>query len=67
MSRDLQVKVMLNPEEFVAFRALADDAWQSQSGLARQLIRQAIREFAESSGEATTGATDEPVHNKAKS
>jgi len=60
VSRDLQLKVMLNPEEFVAFRALADERGQSQSGLARQLIKGAIREFAESTPATLLTATDEP-------
>lgn len=63
MSRDLQVKVMLSAEEFVAFRALASESGQSQSGLARMLIKQAIRQFAESSTTAAITATDETAQD----
>lgn len=67
MSRDLQLKVMLSPEEYIAFRAIAEDRGQSQSGLARQLIKQAISEFAQSTTDGGERDTDEVVQNKAKS
>ena len=46
MARDIQIKVMVSVEEFVAFRALANEEGLSQSGMARQLIKHAIREYA---------------------
>lgn len=60
MTRDIQIKVMVSPEEYVAFRAVAEADGQSQSGLARQLIKRAIREFAQASTGEPVVATDEP-------
>lgn len=60
MSRDIQIKVMVSPEEYVAFRTLADEQGQSQSGLARQLIKRAIRDYAEAATAGHASATDEP-------
>lgn len=41
---DIQLKVMLTPEEYLALRAMADDLGVSQSGLARMLIKRALRD-----------------------
>lgn len=57
---------MLNAEEFIAFRSIAEEAGQSQSSLARQLIKQAIRDAAKSAGEPEPDATDEPGQNRAE-
>ncbi len=61
MPHDLQLKVMLSAEEYVAMRAICDEAGQSQSGYARQLIKRAIAEYAQSSRASRPEATDEPV------
>jgi hypothetical protein len=58
VSRDIQVKVMLSPEEFVAFRAICDEQGHSQSGQARALIKQYIRDYAQASAGAPAVATD---------
>jgi len=57
---------MLSPEEYVAFKAVADDRGQSGSGLARQLIREEIHTFAKSAHDEGDEGTDEVVPNKAK-
>jgi hypothetical protein len=59
MNRDIQLKVQLNAEEFVAFRHICDEEGQSQSGKARALIKQCIHAYAESSASAAPAATDE--------
>ena len=59
MSRDIQIKVQLNAEEFVAFRAVCDEEGQSQSGKARALIKECIRHFADGMAKAAPPATDE--------
>lgn len=59
MSRDIQVKVQLSAVEYVAFRHIADEAGQSQSGMARSLIKACIQTYAESSARSPAVATDE--------
>ena len=59
MSRDLQLKVQLNAEEYVAFKAICDEEGTSQSGQARILIKQFIRTYVESSLRCGTTSTDE--------
>jgi len=61
MSRDLQLKVMLSPEEYVAFKAICDEEGQSQSGMARSFIKRYIHSYAlKDAANASPKATDEP-------
>lgn len=62
MSRDLLVKVLLSAEEFIAFRAIADEQGESQSGFARRLIKQEIRRYAQSETDAAHQSSTEAVH-----
>lgn len=57
MARDIRIPVMVTPEEYVAFRVVADDAGQSLSGAARQLIRRAIEAYAHRESIAETKAS----------
>lgn len=46
MNRDIQVKVMLDADEYVAFRHLCEAEGLSQSSKARMLIKEAVRMHA---------------------
>ena len=46
MTRDIRIPVMVTVEEYVAFRVVAEHEGRSLSGMARQLIREAITEYA---------------------
>lgn len=59
MGHDVAIKVMLNAEEYVAFRSVCEEQGISQSGLARQLIKKAIREYATALRDAPANATDQ--------
>ena len=63
MARDIRIPVMVTPEEFIAFRVVAEDAGQSLSGAARQLIRQAIAAYAHRESTADERASAKPAHD----
>jgi hypothetical protein len=46
VTHEFPVKVMLSADEYVAFKALCEEDGQSQSGMARSLIKQRIHDYA---------------------
>jgi hypothetical protein len=60
--RDMQVKVMLSAEEYLALRALAEHVGVSQSGLLRMLAKDKIREHAVNMAPTDETATDKKDH-----
>jgi hypothetical protein len=57
-ARDIRIPVQVTAEEYLAFRVVAEDAGQSLSGMARNLIRTAIAAYAHRSadGDGVTSA-----------
>jgi hypothetical protein len=56
--RDMQVKVMLSAEEYIALRALAEHVGVSQSSLLRMMAKDKIREHALNMAPPDETATD---------
>lgn len=46
MSREIQLNVLLNAEEYMAFKVVCDDLGLAQSSRARWLIKKDIAQFA---------------------
>ena len=59
MARDIQLKVMLSPEEWLAVKDAADFEADSQSGWARRTLLKAVREHAYNIATIHEKATDE--------
>lgn len=49
MARDIEVKVFLSTEEYVALKILAEDEGMSHSGLLRSCLKARLRKFAHDS------------------
>ena len=45
MAHDIRVSTLLNAEEFLAFKSIADSMGQSQSSRMRQLVKADINEY----------------------
>lgn len=56
--RDMQVKVMLSAEEYLALKSLAEHLGTSQSGLLRMLAKEKIRDHAFNMDGMDQSATD---------
>ena len=54
-----QVKVALSPEEYVAFKAVAEHIGTTQSGLLRMMAKEKIKSHAESMRAGPQTAMDE--------
>lgn len=64
MTHDIQVKVMLSAEEYVAFKAVCEEEGQSMSGRSRSLIKHDIRVYAAKDIAASTSkSTDDMGHD----
>jgi hypothetical protein len=59
MAHDIQVKVMLTAEEFLALRSVSDEIGTTQSGLLRQWMKEKLRIHASSIGASAEKTTDE--------
>lgn len=64
LAHDIQVKVMLTPEEFLALKQVAEDIGTSQSALLRMAAKEKIRAHAHAASIRNGAAESTDKHSQ---